>query len=323
MTAALLLMSSCVAFGQADDACLTWARRAVAPAVWTQIKDGDFFWLPNGDILSIQDREERTLCIIRLNPKTGRRSGKTFTLSKRYVSSDVSSDGRYLVLMDHLMGTALLRLSDGRQFHVGTSVHGSVQWLRGSTHWLELQSGVTGHLFSPPLLVLGTRRTLPRRELLPAIAKRPINTTHTAAIGGTATTLYVADVDGEMPDVVERPYPLVRHTTLRTLRIGRRVREMRRQKFRLPQRGQLRQMLFSPDCTHLAFVLRVPAGKNEYADVLYCCRRDGKAMQKIGQVRVPEYERESGGVQTVKWLPNGNSLSFVYQDMLWLVSTKE
>ncbi len=298
---------------------LTWAHRILLPKDWKGFQSGEYWWLPSGELLSIEGNREKNngKYIARFSPSTKKIRPRLTLHDTLCESGDVSADGRYFLAYSHLSPTAVYRLADGQKWEgKDAGVGGSVQWIYGNRSWLELVTGTTGNLSNPALVYIGDRQTLKVRLLLPNSPQKPINTTYTAALSGRGNTLYALDIDGEMPGVAEKPMPTVKRATLRIMQIDRRVREISRHEFPLPKRGQLREANFSPNCERIAFVMRFPHDKSKYRETLYVCRRSGNPIQIIGSVAVDNSSEDREGLRFVKWLPNARQVSFVYRDVL-------
>src|SRR5262249_25047870 len=147
---------------------LAWAHPVPLPAELEGLQYGEYWWLPDGKILYLQQGIGQDSHFFVYRSDTGHRTPWPFArriTEERFDDTDVSSDGHYVLLVS-FNDTFLCSLTTGQHLLVNESGgHREVRWLWGGVNWLELDSGVTGNLQSPPLVLLGDRKTRNVRRL--------------------------------------------------------------------------------------------------------------------------------------------------------------
>jgi hypothetical protein len=106
-------------------------------------------------------------------------------------------------------------------------------------------------------------------------------------------------------------------------------RRLHRWTVSLPNTIEREEMQIAPDGQHLAWILFQPTKSKEFHEARVCISRmDGSQMREIGHMNVLPLD-DGGSISAdvdsyphrLKWLPDGNRLSFLYKNALYTVPT--
>jgi hypothetical protein len=97
------------------------------------------------------------------------------------------------------------------------------------------------------------------------------------------------------------------------------TRPVRRYFLRLPMAAFIKSVQFSPQADRIAWLLIDRKARHVTKVGLYVCRADGTDMKEIGSLKVNSAPYNLPGPDDLRWLPDGNRLSFIYKRTLWTV----
>ncbi len=261
-----------------------------------------------------------------------RHEKKLEALSQRLRSTLSSHDslkiapGGQWLLWEGARDSVVVSSQDGSEMQSHPISNSRRYWLPGSQQWMVLVWSTQG--FYTRAILGDVREPMAERREVPVSKESGIR-----PLGDDDYTLVLSEsriltpawrrVDGE---------PDLREVEILETSLGAKARPRRRLRVKAPAGGEIEEMAFSPDGRRVAWVFSFKRGATAS---LWTSRLDGSRMRSLGFVRersprgfrrpdappreVLRSSRPLSQPHSLRWLPNGKRLGYVFGKMLWTV----